>query len=1067
MYEALIKQHARDITDITSEHNGSHILVYKGFPVDFLLALSNIFPFFFDKGHIADSGKIDLRRIVADIRDLIGNLLKNKLTNSIATYEEFILLSQKIDLALYNGRIIVFENNLFEEFPNQSTENFLDIEKAIDSDNLEFRENDLFNVFYANSSIGNGVNWIQYKEAYLGDIKNAETKPFFGDRILNSTLDYEEIAPTALPDRGALIFPSSKGYQNLKYKIFAAERIEKPCVLFTDLVTLSNQTYLAELKILKYVFEQNGLPLSICTKKRVLQKDHREEFLAILRQYWDSESFRDLTFYENPASGISKTRTTQGSVIEDVVGQVEKCMANIDFNDIFLTAPTGSGKSILFQIPAIYIGKEYDLVTIVVSPLKALMYDQVGSLESKGIDFAAYINSDISLFERQRIVERIRNGEISILYLSPELLLSYDLRHFIGDRKLGLFVIDEVHLVTTWGRDFRIDYWYLGNYIRNLRKYRDHLFPVFAVTATAVYGGRNDIVFETIGSLNMQTPALYLGNVRRNDVTFEIRDFQYKGSHESAKMEKTKQVIMDNIYHDTKSIVYFPWTKQIRLIKGDLPSEYQERIGIYYGAVDKTEKQIVMDKFSAGRILTVLATKAFGMGVDINDIEIIYHHAPSGNLSDYVQEIGRVARDKDTSGKAAVDFCKKDLKFTRILYGLSSIKQYQVKLVLQKVWNLYARKQKQNFLTSVVDFAFVFGDRISDLESKVKSALLLLEKDLEKKYGYRVLIVRPKSLFSTVFACVPSSIEDEFLQKYGRFSKQCSTIDGNVREGFQKNKIVTCDTGNIFRIELNKVWETFFARETFPMVKKKFFDKTLFAEFNEAIFPRYRLSLNLRFSPKETQERLDKYFSILDLTLKDLSPGYFSRREFERAARKRFDDDILVRRVTNLVANLYTAPSEYTQNRGLSRLDIFLQTKRTDSGEEVFRVVTSAYVKVRYYAVRKLNAMFVGDKQIFTKYLAADSKESEFCIKMAYLLESLLLGTYELIGGRLPQVFIRINDPYKIRLLSESREYTNDVLTDINSRHKDAIETMSHFFTSKMDDNQRWDFIENYFLGND
>ncbi|GAI24991.1 unnamed protein product, partial [marine sediment metagenome] len=237
------------------------------------------------------------------------------------------------------------------------------------------------------------------------------------------------------------------------------------------------------------------------------------------------------------------------------------------------------------------------------------MYDQVCALRDRGINFATYINSDISMYERQNIINAIKEGEISVVYLSPELLLSYDLRYFIGDRELGLLVIDEAHLVTTWGRDFRIDYWYLGNYIRKLRKYHGHPFPVFALTATAVYGGKNDIVFETVGSLNLPAPKLYIGNVRRDEVNFKIEKFQYKGNHELAKIEKTKRVLMNNVSENTKTIAYFPWTNQIKIVRNEIPGDYESRIGIYYAKVDKTEKQVVVEKFAKGEIAVILATK--------------------------------------------------------------------------------------------------------------------------------------------------------------------------------------------------------------------------------------------------------------------------------------------------------------------------------------------------------------------------------------------------------------------------------------------------------------------------
>jgi len=1063
MFNCLINKHLEEIRELGYKHN--YILIYKGFPVNFLLKLSNAFPFLNDKERIFTSNKIDLKKVSDNITVLIQKLLSRNKGLHILAYEEFILLSQKIDLSLYKGKFVIFENNLFYEYPNQSTETFIDIEKEIERNNLNFKENDLFNTFYVDSSLNNGIHLIQFRDIDFDEINNVEVNPFFGEAIVNSNLNYEEIELAQLSNQEIIIFPSSSAYTYLKYKLFTGEKFDNQQIIIVDHVTLLNKQYLDELRILQYIFKENRVNLKIFVKKNILNKNYREAFVKILKQYWKSDNFRELIFYKSPDLSKEKMKITQGAVIEEIVEQCEMARKNNNFSDIFLTSPTGSGKSLLFQIPAVYLAQEYGLMSIVVSPLKALMYDQVYSLKKRGVDFAAYINSDITLIEREKIIENIKNGEASLLYLSPELLLSYDLENFIGERKVGLLVIDEAHLVTTWGRDFRVDYWYLGDYIRKLRKYGDYSFPILALTATAIYLGKNDIVLETVEALNMQTPRLYIGNVRRDTIKFEINNFKYKRNHELAKTEKTKQIIMQNIDSSIKTIVYFPWTNQIKLMKDELPSNYKSKVGIYFGDVDKTEKQIVMDKFYKGEILIVLATKAFGMGVDVSDIQTIYHHAPSGSLSDYIQEIGRVARDESIQGKAVVDFCKKDLKFTKILYGLSSIKQYQIKLALQKIWDLYSRKKRRKFLVSVEDFGFIFSDKVRDLETKVKSTLLLLERDLYKKYGYYVVTVRPKSLFSTVFACVSEEVEEKFLEKYGQFCEKVSNIEQNTRCGLSKK--ITYDRGNIFRIKLNKIWENFFSKDSFPAVKRKFFEGTLFKEFNGNIFPRYQLTIILKYSRKNTLERLERYFSILDNALRKLQSKYFARKNLENVLKEYFNDAILRRRTINLILNLYTSPNVYSRTGKCLLSDTFIQTKRNDNGEEIFRVSGSAYLKVKHYVVEKFNVMFPNNSRIFNKYISIKDKKSEFRIKIAYLLESLLLGNYEVVGGQHLQIFIRANDPYKIKLLSKYQKYSNVILQDINNRHKNSVEIMEKFFISTMSNNERWNFIESYFLGKD
>lgn len=1062
MFNRLINKHLEEIKRLGYENNC--ILVYKGFPVNFLFELNTISPFLNDKEQIFTSNEIDLEKISKNVNDLIKKLLSKNDGLHILTYEEFIFLSQKIDLSLYGGKFVMFDNNLFDEYPNQSTENFIDIEEEIERNNLNFEENELFNTFYTNSSLYNNINLIQYRDVDLDEFNNVEKKPFFGETVLNSNLEYEEIDIDIVDEKDIIIFPVSNDYKDLKIRLFKDAYVGNQQILVTDSVTLLNKQHQNELKILQYIFKENGIDLKIFVEKYILKTTYRKALITILKKYWKSDSFRELIFHKNPNLNTEKMVITQGSIIEEIISQCEIARENDNFSDIFLTSPTGSGKSLLFQIPAVYLAIEYRLMTIVVSPLKALMYDQVYALKERGIDFVTYINSDNVLIEREKIINDIKNGQISILYLSPELLLSYDLRYFIGDRKVGLLVIDEAHLVTTWGRDFRVDYWYLGNYIKKLRKYSNHLFPVFALTATAVYTGKNDTIFETVSALSMQTPKLYIGNVRRDEIRFEINDFEYEKNHELSKMKKTKEIIMKNIDNSIKTIVYFPWRNQIKFLRDELSEKYKNKIGIYFSDVDKTEKQIVMEKFYKSEILVVLATKAFGMGVDISDIHIIYHHAPSGSLSDYIQEIGRVARDKSIQGKSVVDFCEKDLKFTKILYGLSSIKQYQVKLALQKIRDLYEYKKREKFLASTEDFGFIFSDKVHDLETKVKSTLLLLEIDLHKKYGYYVVIVRPKSLYSTVFACVPELIEKGFREKYGQFCKKVADVQQNKRNELSESAI-TYDMGNIFEIQLDKIWEIFFNQDSFPIVKKKFFDKTLFEEFNEKIVPRYKLTVILKSFKEETIKKLDNYFSILDNAFRKLQGKYFTKKDLESTLKEYFEDEIFRRRITNVILNLYTSPSEWSTTGRNLRFDTFIQTKRNDYGEEIFRVVDSAYFKVKHFVVKKFNVMFLNDSKSFNKYISVDDKESEFRIKIAYLLESLLLGNYEIVGGQLPQIFIRINDPYKIKLLSRYEKYSNSILQDIDNRHKDSVETMEKFFISHMSDNERWNFIENYFLG--
>ena len=254
-----------------------------------------------------------------------------------------------------------------------------------------------------------------------------------------------------------------------------------------------------------------------------------------------------------------------------------------------------------------------------VSPLIALMKDQVNAIDKdRNFDKVAYINSELSLIDRERIIESCKSGEIDILYMSPELLLSYDITHFIGFRRLGLLVIDEAHLITTWGRDFRVDYWFLGNHIRKMRKFHNLKFPMVAVTATAIYGGANDMVFDSIDSLVMHNPHIFIGQVKRNDIEFIVNNYErFTIKYEASKTSQTVDFIKKINELGLKTLVYTPYTRHIRQILDQVNADQQQIATGYYGSLDSLNKEFAYRQFKSGERKIMISTKAFGMGVDI------------------------------------------------------------------------------------------------------------------------------------------------------------------------------------------------------------------------------------------------------------------------------------------------------------------------------------------------------------------------------------------------------------------------------------------------------------------
>lgn len=1044
----------------------SMLIFFKGFGIATIKEVFNKYDRFYDGEYIKENS-IDLEELIKHKKKMTKSLLSIEEGTYCGIYEEFLTISNQLE-ELFDGEVIIVENNYFDNiYPINYTSDILNqIER--------------YAGFINSESIQDADKEIKYLSEYVSDINKIEDEMFitYIDRseevqaTVIKALDISNIS-ISLIEAGNIDhyieFSSSNMNDLLRLKLEILKgNIESGSIIniLAERSILKNNDLLNSIKsLICYVIDK--FKVQVLYRNRISHKEINPEYLAILKKYWGSNNFRVLDFYENPDDSINKIQISQGELIQSIVEQVEAATNGPKYRDIFITAPTGAGKSVLFQVPAIYSAEIYNLITIVLSPLKALMVDQVRQLKEKGINYVEYINSDLSQVQKEEIINRVKVGEVSILYISPEFLLAYDIRTIIGEtRKLGLLVIDEAHLVTTWGRDFRVDYWYLGTYIKRLRS--NNLngdignFVIASFTATAVYGGNDDMVYETIDSLYMKNPIKYLGNTRRTNIGFKIENWEKEYSYAEERQQKTINRIIELIKANKKAIVYAPYRRHIDELMELIPMEYATRVVKYYGTLDAIHKDFYEEKFRTGEANIMLATKAFGMGVDISDIEVVYHHAPTGNLCDYVQEIGRAGRTQSSKGVALQDFnAKYDLNFSKILYGLSSMRQYQLKEILKKLYSIYKQVRRRNFLINAETFSYLFQDE-QDYENKIKNALLLLEKDLEKRYAYPVLIVRPKSLFSKAYAAVPSSIEKKFLaSKYSDYAKkiseaQSTKIYGNGNQG---SEIVVTDIGPIYEFDLKKLWEDLYSDISFPMLKKNFYSLELF-DFADNIVPRYKLAISLNNAIDVTTKQLEKSIESIIECFESNRKGFFTRDDFAELIRKHFNNEAVVRKVVNTFIDLFII------KQGAENKYSFIQ-KRTINDIEEFRIINRQY----HRTFRDLQNRFVElcknqgkDENILCKYLAV--KQNDLYMILSYVLEAFSLGSYEVKGGESPEIFIRINDPSKIRSLgNDSSRYSNTILKDIKDRQRRSSKILEKFFTELDKDETRWDFIEEYFLG--
>ena len=837
------------------------------------------------------------------------------------------------------------------------------------------------------------------------------------------------------------------------------------------------------------------LGISVYAADEVPVEVDDSKYVHLLKRYWgESAEFRTCRFYDNPTRDKTTRDISQGHIINDIIENCEKALAAEDvYSDIIVTAPTGAGKSVFFQIPGIYLHETRKAVTIVISPLIALMVDQVRELSERGVEFATFINGSISYDERKQRIDAIKAGQYSIVYLAPELLLASDISDIIGERTIGLLVVDEAHLVTSWGRDFRVDYWFLGDYVERLRRGAGHTqrFPVLCLTATAVFGGTDDIIWDLQNSLHLTVyrRELYIGYVRRDDIGFAIRHpQQLGGSDKQTKRECAVKQILRAVDRKKKTIVYFPYKSQVdetRLALSEANRKSVDFVESYTGDMQSLDKNDAYNKFRTNASPVMLATKAFGMGVNIDDIAVVYHYAPTGTLADYVQEIGRAARNnsKVPLGLAITDYLRSDMRYAQTLWGLSGLRHYQLKAMAKKLYELYQEKHSRNLLVSPETFSFLFDD--VGLDNKVKSGLMLLSGDLLEHYHFRVINVRAKSMFSRQYIVVPASLQRRFMQLFDRYVTLMEDNFTQVQLAYGKTSAIeTYKSGNVYEIDLARMWEQKFADVPFAQFKRNFFTGELFSAIPglgggfDAVVPQMKLTITYN---KGSHEEIEPKFQALAYAIQeafmDIKNRFggrsFSSNDFMKAFRQHFNTEGKVRiEYINMLLDLFSythvdvgaAPKEQWK---------FIEKRKDARGPgQAYCIRTQKYSYIATNLIRyfQQTAPNLPGTDKFIAYVAVPRNDSKLSYQqlMASILQLYNMASYEFEAGKNPQIFVRLNDPLKLERLSDpERSYRNSILTDIEHRHERAKKIMSAFLSSDMSDDGRWEVIESYFLGMD
>ncbi len=424
--------------------------------------------------------------------------------------------------------------------------------------------------------------------------------------------------------------------------------------------------------------------------------------------------------------GFDGFRTYNGEPLQEKAAE-----AAVRNKSLLAVFPTGGGKSITFQLPALIAGEAIHGLTVVISPLQSLMKDQVDNLEERGLAEAVTINGLLSPVERKDSLDRVMNGTASILYISPEQLRSKTIERLLMSRNVARFVIDEAHCFSAWGQDFRVDYLYIGDFIRELQKKKKlkNPVPVSCFTATAKQKVITDICDYFKRKLDLDL-EIFATNATRTNLHYAVL---YKET-EDEKYNTLRSLIEAK---NCPTIVYVSRTKRTLTLAEKLTKD-GFRAKPFNGKMESSEKIANQEAFIKNEVQVIVATSAFGMGVDKKDVKLVIHYDISDSLENYVQEAGRAGRDQSLEAECYVLYSDNDLDKHFILLNQTKLSISEIQQVWKAVKDM--TKTRNKICCSALEIARQAGwdDSVADIETRVKTAISALENAGYVKRGRNV-----------------------------------------------------------------------------------------------------------------------------------------------------------------------------------------------------------------------------------------------------------------------------------------------------------------------------------------